>query len=168
MQDFKTLQTSRSPWLGRCALFPYPLGHKIFWGPAVTAGALLKRAADSGVVLYLDSGTLKARGCREAVGTLAPELRAHKAELLALLTREAVNDPCPAPKKALTQVRPTTSFDVSAEWRALDVAYQAHHLQCPVCVAAGKGYGMRCGAGAALWRAYAEHQPRDTDPTAPP
>lgn len=124
----------------------------------MTASALLKRAAESGVVLYLDGGALKARGCREAVDILAPELRAHKVELLELLARQVFNDPGPPPKTASTQAGPTSSFNVSAEWRALDVAYQAHHFHCTVCVAAGKGYGLRCGVGAQLWSAY-EAQP---------
>ena len=33
------------------------------------------------------------------------------------------------------------------DWRALDRAHQAHHVRCPVCIAAGRGtrYGLRCG-----------------------
>jgi hypothetical protein len=86
---------------------------------------------------------------------------------------EASNDPGPPPHekrkgpgthptkptKTPTPTRPTIPDAASPEWRALDVAYQAHHFRCPVCVAAGLGYGLRCGAGAALWRAYAEYQP---------
>ena len=45
-------------------------------------------------------------------------------------------------------------------WRPLAQAYHAHHFGCPVCVAAGLGYGLRCGADAALWVAYHD-QPRD-------
>jgi hypothetical protein len=43
------------------------------------------------------------------------------------------------------------------DWHALDAAYLAHHFNCPTCIAAGRGsrYGQRCGAGMALWRAYA-------------
>ena len=41
-------------------------------------------------------------------------------------------------------------------WRELDRAYQAHHFKCPICKAAGLGYGLRCGAGAALWTAYSD------------
>jgi hypothetical protein len=43
-----------------------------------------------------------------------------------------------------------------ADWHDLDVAYQAHHFNCPACIAAGRGarYGLRCGPGSALWRAY--------------
>lgn len=44
------------------------------------------------------------------------------------------------------------------DWHALDAAYLAHHFNCPTCIAAGRGsrYGLRCGIGAALWRAYAQ------------
>lgn len=85
---------------------------------------------------------------------------------------EACNDPGPPPHenqkgpgtrptkptKTPTPTRPTIPDAASPEWRALDMAYQAHHFHCPVCVAAGKGYGIRCGAGASLWRAYAEYR----------
>ena len=49
-----------------------------------------------------------------------------------------------------------------AEWETLASAYQAHHAACPVCIAAGKGYGLRCGTGAALWAEYdrADQPPR--------
>lgn len=42
----------------------------------------------------------------------------------------------------------------ATDWQALDKAYQAHHVNCPTCIAAGKGCGLRCGTGAALWAAY--------------
>lgn len=37
-----------------------------------------------------------------------------------------------------------------------DTAYQAHHFHCQTCMAAGRGirYGVRCGVGISLWRAY--------------
>ena len=43
-------------------------------------------------------------------------------------------------------------------WRELAHAYNAHHFNCPTCIAAGRDsrYGQRCGAGMALWRAYCE------------
>lgn len=43
-----------------------------------------------------------------------------------------------------------------ADWHDLDVAYRAHHFNCPACIAAGRGvrYGLRCGTGSALWQAY--------------
>ncbi|WP_161499865.1 hypothetical protein [Rhodoferax sp. TS-BS-61-7] len=42
------------------------------------------------------------------------------------------------------------------EWPALAQSYHAHHFNCPVCIAAGTGYGQRCQAGALLWTAYQE------------
>jgi len=62
-------------------------------------------------------------------------------------TGEAANDPAPEP--------PTHPKD----WNELADAYNRHHFKCAVCIAAGKGYGLRCGVGAALWRAYAEYMP---------
>lgn len=35
-----------------------------------------------------------------------------------------------------------------------DRAYLNHHFKCPTCIAAGKGYGMRCNTGATLWADY--------------
>lgn len=34
--------------------------------------------------------------------------------------------------------------------------YHSHHFQCPQCIAAGIGYGQRCGVGLNLWAAYLE------------
>lgn len=53
---------------------------------------------------------------------------------------------------------PAQSQVTSQDWRALDRAYQQHHINCRFCIAAGRGarYGLRCGVGAALWRAYSE------------
>ena len=42
----------------------------------------------------------------------------------------------------------------AVDWKPLARAYNDHHFNCPVCIAAGKGYGLRCGAGAALWATY--------------
>ena len=42
----------------------------------------------------------------------------------------------------------------AAPWRESDRAYLAHHAECTACQCAGRGYGLRCGAGAALWAAY--------------
>ena len=59
---------------------------------------------------------------------------------------EKLAEPNPAPEPPL---------DPNA-WRELAAAYHRHHFKCPVCIAAGRGanYGLRCGAGAALWRTY--------------
>ena len=45
-------------------------------------------------------------------------------------------------------------LDWADGWIELDRAYQRHHFACPVCISAGKGYGQRCGVGAALYRSY--------------
>lgn len=41
-----------------------------------------------------------------------------------------------------------------AAWRGLAAAYNTHHFKCQTCIAAGLGYGLRCGAGASMWTAY--------------
>ncbi len=45
-----------------------------------------------------------------------------------------------------------------AQWRELAQAYHRHHFDCQQCQAAGRGvgYGLRCGAGAAMWLAYGD------------
>jgi hypothetical protein len=132
----------------------------------VTAYALLKKAAQAGVVLRLEGGTLRVRGCREAVGVLAPELRAHKADIVALLASEASNDPDPPVTEPAPATRQSHQEWVQT-WQPLADAYHAHHFACAVCVAAGKGFGLRCGAGAALWLTYTEYPSGDHPGSAP-
>ena len=69
-------------------------------------------------------------------------IRDNKPFLIDWLT--AANDPVPEPP-----AHPDA-------WRELAQAYNAHHFGCDTCVAAGRGtqYGLRCGAGAALWNAH--------------
>ena len=68
---------------------------------------------------------------------------------------EAVNDPASTqPPAPTTPAKPL--MENADTWRELDRAYQAHHFKCPICKAAGLGYGLRCGAGAALWTAYSD------------
>ena len=59
---------------------------------------------------------------------------------------------------ALVAPEPASSelFIDQNAWRVLVTAYHAHHFECPVCIAAGRGaqYGLRCGVGAALWKTY--------------
>ena len=77
---------------------------------------------------------------------LTPELRevirSGKADLIRWFTQAAVTDFEPS-------IEP-------AAWRELAAAYHQHHFKCPTCKAAGRGaqYGLRCGAGAALWTTY--------------
>ena len=58
--------------------------------------------------------------------------------------------------------RKQTFMEWQDTWLHLDRASQAHHFKCPHCIAAGKGYGLRCGAGAALYTAYSDATQRTT------
>lgn len=109
----------------------------------MSAAALIRQAEEAGVALRLVDGKLKAVGEMAVVQSWAPRLREHKSELIEAL---AANDPAPEPPA-----------DPNA-WRELAQAYHAHHFNCNVCTAAGRGsrYGLRCGVGAALWRSYSE------------
>lgn len=99
------------------------------------ATTLIRRALDAGIELQFVDGQLKVTGKRKAVECWAPKLRESKAALI-----EALAPAAPA----------------AIDWRELDRAYQLHHINCPTCIAAGRGarYGLRCGTGAALWSAY--------------
>lgn len=100
----------------------------------MSTDTLIRAAMDAGVALKFEDGKLKAVGNLDAVRAWAPRLRQHKSELIKKL-------------KAPEHV---------TEWLELDRAYQSHHVNCAVCQAAGRGarYGLRCGAGAALWSVY--------------
>ena len=93
------------------------------------------------VSLALSGGLVVSPGSR-----LTPDLRelvkGNKAALVDWL--HAANDPLPEPPP-----------DPNA-WRELATAYHLHHFKCTTCIAAGRGavYGLRCGAGTALWNAY--------------
>lgn len=69
---------------------------------------------------------------------------------------EAANGPL---MEAISLPPTTAPATEQADWKALDKAYQAHHVNCPTCITAGKGYGRRCGTGVALWAAYSDVQP---------
>lgn len=101
----------------------------------MTAKDLLQQALQAGLRFEADGEHLRVRGDEAVISAWAERLRPHKAALLHLLA-----NPAPAPN--------TTT------WRAVRDAYHDHHHACPVCIAAGKGYGLRCGAGASLWAAY--------------
>ena len=113
----------------------------------MSAQALIRQAQALGVALRLVGGKVKASGPREAVARLLVPLREHREALADALQVEPV-EPLPS--------APASAAPEPADWQALDAAYLAHHFNCPQCIAAGRGlqYGLRCGAGAALWRAY--------------
>ena len=89
----------------------------------------------SGGGLAVSPGSRLTHDLRELV-------KGNKAALVDWL--QAANDPAPEPPS-----------DPEA-WRELAKAYHRHHFGCIFCIAAGRGsgYGLRCGVGAALWRAY--------------
>ena len=99
------------------------------------ATTLIRKALDAGIELQFVDGQLKVTGKRKAVECWASKLRENKAALI----------------EALAPAAPAV-----IDWRELDRAYQLHHVNCATCIAAGRGtrYGLRCGAGAALWAAY--------------
>lgn len=109
--------------------------------------ALIRQAKTSGVALRLVDGKVKASGPREAVARLLAPLRKHRAALFNAL------------QSLLLETVPVDAPEDPGDWHALDAAYNTHHFNCPICIAAGRGsrYGLRCGAGAALWRAYSVH-----------
>jgi hypothetical protein len=117
----------------------------------VSAQTLIRQAQASGVALRLVGGKVKASGPREAVARLLVPLREHRAALADALQSEPAEPLPSAPAEAAPE---------PADWHTLDAAYLAHHFNCPTCIAAGRGsrYGLRCGTGAALWRAYSEAQ----------
>lgn len=133
-----------------------PLGHKLRKDSPMDAAEVLNEAAHLGVTIALDGGELRVAGSRDAVAELVPLLRLHKPSIVRLLTqRGAANDGQPAAVDHPPPPPPPTAPALThAEWVTLAKAYQAHHFTCPVCIAAGKGYGMRCGTGAALWTEY--------------
>lgn len=55
---------------------------------------------------------------------------------------------------------PENAANEPTNWHSLDTAYLKHHFACRTCIAAGRGirHCLRCGVGAALWRAYSEGQ----------
>ena len=79
---------------------------------------------------------------------------------LAAPAQAPTRPPQPSPPLALPNMaklanpRPATAMQSRASWQPLSAAYHQHHANCPVCIAAGQGYGLRCGVGAALWVAY--------------
>jgi hypothetical protein len=79
---------------------------------------------------------------------------------------EASNDPEPPTDKSATTTRQSYQEWAQA-WQPMADAYHRHHFGCPACIASGKGYGLRCGAGAALWTDYTEHPSGDHPGSAP-
>lgn len=119
---------------------------------ATSTATVLTALQSAGLVLTLtpDRGlgvTPKAR-LTEPLRVL---IKAHREDLVRWLGRSASNDPTAMADMGIPMSPPAPA---STDWQALDKAYQAHHVNCPTCIAAGKGYGLRCGVGSALWASY--------------
>ena len=132
----------------------------------MNAGTLIRAAMDAGVALKFEDGKIKACGHADVVSLWAPRLREHKAALIEALQpyessalSEASNDPKPPTTTTATPAparKPTGQChqECVQAWKPMADAYHQHHFSCPTCIAAGKGYGLRCGAGSVLYRAY--------------
>ena len=120
---------------------------------------------DAGLSVSLaDGGGLVVSPGSRITPHLRELVKGNKAALVDWL--QAANDPAlgsrsvglsrvvlPVAEKLADAQAPETPTDPNA-WRELAAAYHAHHFNCPTCIAAGLGYGLRCGAGAALHTAY--------------
>ena len=110
----------------------------------MSADTLIRAALDAGVELQFIDGKLIAVGKRAAIAKMAEPIRAGKADLIRWFTQTPANELSVEP-------RPDP-----ASWHDLDRAYQAHHVNCKFCQAAGRGaiYGKRCAVGITLWQMY--------------
>lgn len=72
--------------------------------------------------------------------------------------------PLPERLSSVSSVPPPAILEKPVDWHMLDAAYLVHHFSCAICIAAGRSsrYGLRCGIGAVLWRAYSEAQLPET------
>jgi hypothetical protein len=113
--------------------------------PTHSANAIVARLRSAGLNLSLaPTGGLAVAPSSQLNDDLRALIRSSKALLIDWLT--AANDAAShAPDPP----------DNPVDWKELAAAYHAHHFNCPICIAAGRGgwYGQRCGAGMALWRA---------------
>jgi hypothetical protein len=123
---------------------------------ATATTAALAELQSAGLVLGLTPERgLKVTPASRLTPPLRELIKAHRDDLVRWLGKEASNDPATPP--------PAPAPAEPPNWHALDKAYQAHHVTCPVCIAAGKVDGQRCGTGAALWAAYDQtHKPAPT------
>ena len=113
---------------------------------ALAVETLVAQLADAGLNLSLaPAGGLAVAPSSHLTADLRDLIRCSKAQLIDWLT--AANDAAShAPDPP----------DDPQDWKELAAAYHVHHFNCPTCIAAGRRsrYGLRCGTGAALWRAY--------------
>ena len=91
-------------------------------------------------VTPLPDGGLHVAPSSRLTDELRDLVRSGKADMLRWFAMQAAND-LPEPADPAT-------------WRELSAAYYGHHFACTTCIAAGQGYGLRCGVGASMWRRY--------------
>ena len=109
---------------------------------------VVAQLADAGLNLSLaPAGGLAVAPSRHLTADLRALIRSSKTQLIDWLT--AAND---------AESQAPDPPDNQVDWKELAAAYHAHHFNCSICIAAGRGsqYGQRCGAGMALWRAYCD------------
>jgi hypothetical protein len=109
---------------------------------------IVAQLADAGLNLSLaPAGGLAVAPSSHLTADLRTLIRSSKALLIDWLTMA----------KEDARQTPEPSFNPQ-DWRELAAAYHAHHFNCPICIAAGRGsrYGQRCGAGIAMWQAYCD------------
>ena len=115
---------------------------------ALSAPYVLDALRNAGMTVSLtpDMG-VKVAPASNLTTDLRDLIRCNKAMLIDWLT--AAND---------ADVQAPVTPDDQIDWHELDAAYLAHHVNCKICIAAGRGirYGLRCGTGVALWRAYSD------------
>ena len=98
---------------------------------------------DAGLTVTLKpNGQLNVAPVSRLTAELRELVRSGKADMLRWFAMNAANE-LPEPSEPAT-------------WNELAAAYYGHHFTCKSCIAAGQGYGLRCGVGASLWRRYSE------------
>ena len=122
---------------------------------AMREGEIFQKCLDPSLTkttetLFVVFGSTPPTHFQEKTGFLDHEAKANNPAAPELKSQPSAVPPMPVkPKKQ-------TFMEWQETWLHLDRAYQLHHFNCPTCIAAGRGvnYGLRCGAGAMLYRAY--------------
>jgi len=130
---------------------------------------LIRAAMDSGIHLTLVDGEVKARG--KLAKPMIERLRMHRAEIIEALHQKQLAEARAVEYRLYTALAvpagpktderageqpapPPPCFYPDADWHELAAEYHTHHFNCPTCIAAGQGRGLRCGTGSALWVRY--------------
>lgn len=109
--------------------------------PALSVRAIVNQLHDAGLSLSVtSSGGLAVTPSSHLTEDLRDIIRGSKALLVDWVAATTYPEPPTEP----------------ARWHDLEAAYNAHHVNCKTCIAAGRGkqYSLRCGTGAALWSMY--------------